>query len=66
MDGESLEGATHQHAVNVIRRAFGDKAKDLMVFVVKVPASPTGPANTPHSVPYSQTGTKNNSGVRNS
>ncbi|KAG7216347.1 hypothetical protein INR49_021752 [Caranx melampygus] len=40
VDGESLQGATHQHAVDVIRRAFSDKAKDPMVFVVKVPTSP--------------------------
>ncbi|KAM6997184.1 PDZ domain-containing protein 7a [Tautogolabrus adspersus] len=37
VDGESLQGVTHQHAVDVIRRAFGNKAKDPMVFVVKVP-----------------------------
>uniref|UniRef100_A0A3Q3ERF6 PDZ domain containing 7a n=1 Tax=Labrus bergylta TaxID=56723 RepID=A0A3Q3ERF6_9LABR len=39
VDGESLQGVTHQHAVDVIRRAFGNKAKDPMVFVVKVPKS---------------------------
>ncbi|XP_049456236.1 PDZ domain-containing protein 7a [Epinephelus fuscoguttatus] len=46
VDGESLQGVTHQHAVDVIRRAFSNKAKDLMVFVVKVPkvlTTPTGP-----------------------
>ncbi|XP_062319332.1 PDZ domain-containing protein 7a isoform X1 [Osmerus eperlanus] len=37
VDGESLQGVTHQHAVDVIRRAFSNKAKDPMVFVVKVP-----------------------------
>ncbi|XP_068183765.1 PDZ domain-containing protein 7a [Antennarius striatus] len=42
VDGEDLQRVTHQHAVNVIRRAFSNKAKDPMVFVVKVPkASPT-------------------------
>ncbi|XP_058507327.1 PDZ domain-containing protein 7a [Solea solea] len=40
VDGESLQGVTHQHAVGVIRRAFGNKAKDPMVFVVKVPTNP--------------------------
>ncbi|XP_035982544.1 PDZ domain-containing protein 7a [Fundulus heteroclitus] len=46
IDGESLQGVTHQHAVDVIRRAFSNKAKDPMVFVVKVPKVPhipTGP-----------------------
>ncbi|KAM9364332.1 PDZ domain-containing protein 7a [Pholidichthys leucotaenia] len=37
VDGENLQGVTHQHAVDVIRCAFGNKAKDPMVFVVKVP-----------------------------
>ncbi|XP_076599641.1 PDZ domain-containing protein 7a [Chaetodon auriga] len=37
VDGESLQGVTHQHAVDVIRSAFSNKAKDPMVFVVKVP-----------------------------
>lgn len=51
VDGESLQGVTHQHAVDAIRRAFSNKAKDLMVFVVKVPkvsttpTSPRGPAD---------------------
>uniref|UniRef100_A0A3P9PYD6 PDZ domain containing 7a n=1 Tax=Poecilia reticulata TaxID=8081 RepID=A0A3P9PYD6_POERE len=40
VDGESLQGVTHQHAVDVIRRAFSNKAKDPMVFVVKVPKVP--------------------------
>lgn len=43
VDGESLQGVTHQHAVDVIRRAFSNKATDPMVFVVKVPATPTSP-----------------------
>ncbi|XP_026212032.1 PDZ domain-containing protein 7a [Anabas testudineus] len=46
VDGESLQRVTHQHAVDVIRRAFSNKAKDSMVFVVKVPKvpnTPTGP-----------------------
>ncbi|KAF6731491.1 PDZ domain-containing protein 7 [Oryzias melastigma] len=37
VDGQSLQGVTHLHAVDVIRRAFSNKAKDPMVFVVKVP-----------------------------
>nr|XP_057912422.1 PDZ domain-containing protein 7-like isoform X2 [Doryrhamphus excisus] len=44
VDGESLQGVTHQHAVDVIRRAFGNKAKDPMVLVVKVPKAPSGGA----------------------
>ncbi|XP_044069619.1 PDZ domain-containing protein 7a isoform X2 [Siniperca chuatsi] len=46
VDGESLHGVTHQHAVDVIRRAFSNKAKDPMVFVVKVPK-----ASTTHTSP---------------
>ncbi|KAM4525200.1 PDZ domain-containing protein 7-like [Odontesthes bonariensis] len=37
VDGISLHGVTHQHAVDIIRKAFSNKAKDPMVFVVKVP-----------------------------
>ncbi|KAF7657416.1 hypothetical protein LDENG_00026810 [Lucifuga dentata] len=37
VDGVSLKGVTHQHAVDIIRKAFSNKAKDPMVFVVKVP-----------------------------
>ncbi|KAI3365502.1 hypothetical protein L3Q82_010592 [Scortum barcoo] len=37
VDGFSLQGVTHQHAVDIIRKAFSNKAKDPMVFVVKVP-----------------------------
>lgn len=44
VDGESLGGVTHQHAVDVIRRAFSNKHRDPMVFVVKVPKVP---ANCP-------------------
>ncbi|XP_055785395.1 PDZ domain-containing protein 7-like [Salvelinus fontinalis] len=40
VDGESLQRVTHLHAVDVIRRAFSNKAKDSMVFIVKVPKSP--------------------------
>lgn len=45
VDGESLEGVTHQHAVDVIRRAFSNKAKEPMVFVVKVPKVSTAPSS---------------------
>ncbi|XP_040032461.2 PDZ domain-containing protein 7 [Gasterosteus aculeatus] len=37
VDAVSLQGVTHQHAVDIIRKAFSHKAKDPMVFVVKVP-----------------------------
>ncbi|KAK2820653.1 hypothetical protein Q5P01_023612 [Channa striata] len=37
VDGVSLQGVTHQHAVDIIRKAFSNKAKDPMVFAVKVP-----------------------------
>uniref|UniRef100_UPI0037E7AAD8 PDZ domain-containing protein 7-like n=1 Tax=Semicossyphus pulcher TaxID=241346 RepID=UPI0037E7AAD8 len=37
VDGLSLQGVTHQHAVDIIRKAFSNKAKDPMVLVVKVP-----------------------------
>lgn len=36
VDGVSLQGVTHQHAVDIIRKAFSNKAKDPMLFVVKV------------------------------
>uniref|UniRef100_A0A3Q2ZYT8 PDZ domain containing 7 n=1 Tax=Kryptolebias marmoratus TaxID=37003 RepID=A0A3Q2ZYT8_KRYMA len=37
VDGVSLQGVTHQHAVDIIRKAFSNKAKDPMEFVLKVP-----------------------------
>ncbi|KAL4612928.1 PDZ domain-containing protein 7 [Arapaima gigas] len=42
VDGESLEQVTHLQAVDAIRRAFSNKAKDPMVFVVKVPMNSPG------------------------
>ncbi|CAL8298768.1 unnamed protein product [Merluccius merluccius] len=52
VDGESLQRITHQHAVNAIRRAFGNRGRNAMVFVVKVPrvTTPRGEARvlTPH------------------
>uniref|UniRef100_A0A3B3XG19 PDZ domain-containing protein n=1 Tax=Poecilia mexicana TaxID=48701 RepID=A0A3B3XG19_9TELE len=41
VDGVSLQEVTHQHAVDVIRKAFSNKAKDPMVFVVKRTMSPS-------------------------
>ncbi|KAI1887059.1 hypothetical protein AGOR_G00202130 [Albula goreensis] len=40
VDGQSLHGVSHQQAVDTIRRAFGNKARDTMLFVVKVPKTP--------------------------
>ncbi|XP_071758001.1 PDZ domain-containing protein 7 [Centroberyx gerrardi] len=40
VDGVSLQGVTHPHAVDIIRKAFSNKAKDPMVFMVKVPKNP--------------------------
>ncbi|XP_031616007.1 PDZ domain-containing protein 7 [Oreochromis aureus] len=37
VDAVSLQGVTHQHAVDIIRKAFSNKAKNPMEFVVKVP-----------------------------
>ncbi|KAK6482297.1 PDZ domain-containing protein 7-like [Huso huso] len=37
VDGTSLQNVTHQQAVDIIRRAFSNKTRDPMVFVVKVP-----------------------------
>lgn len=48
MDGESLQGVTHQHAVDAIRRAFSNKAKDPMVFVVRVPVASAPPPQQPY------------------
>ncbi|XP_061601007.1 PDZ domain-containing protein 7a [Cololabis saira] len=45
VDGESLQGVSHQHAVDLIRQAFSNKAKDPMVFVVKIPKAPTIPTS---------------------
>nr|XP_057934168.1 PDZ domain-containing protein 7-like [Doryrhamphus excisus]XP_057934169.1 PDZ domain-containing protein 7-like [Doryrhamphus excisus]XP_057934171.1 PDZ domain-containing protein 7-like [Doryrhamphus excisus]XP_057934172.1 PDZ domain-containing protein 7-like [Doryrhamphus excisus] len=40
VDGASLQGVTHQHAVDLIRKAFSNKAQNPMVMVVKVPHKP--------------------------
>nr|XP_033798336.1 PDZ domain-containing protein 7 [Geotrypetes seraphini] len=37
VDGESLQNITHQRAVDIIRRAYSNKCKEPMEFVVKVP-----------------------------
>ncbi|CAL8256224.1 unnamed protein product [Lota lota] len=49
VDGESLQRVTHQHAVDAIRRAFGHRGRNAMVFVVKVPRikTPHGEARGP-------------------
>ncbi|KAJ3610664.1 hypothetical protein NHX12_022756, partial [Muraenolepis orangiensis] len=49
VNGESLQRVTHQHAVDAIRRAFGNHGRNAMVFVVKVPrgAAPHGGASGP-------------------
>ncbi|MBN3285000.1 PDZD7 protein, partial [Polyodon spathula] len=41
VDGKSLQNVTHQQAVDIIRRAFSNKTRDPMVFVVKVPKKTT-------------------------
>ncbi|XP_065128305.1 PDZ domain-containing protein 7 isoform X2 [Paramisgurnus dabryanus] len=41
VDGVSLQGVTHQDAVDLIREAFKNKATDPMELVVKVPTDPT-------------------------
>ncbi|XP_006831534.1 PREDICTED: PDZ domain-containing protein 7 [Chrysochloris asiatica] len=43
VDGESLEQVTHQRAVDIIRRAYRNKAREPMEFVVRVP----GPSPLP-------------------
>jgi hypothetical protein len=37
VDGESLEQVTHQRAVDTIRRAYRNKAREPMELVVRVP-----------------------------
>lgn len=43
VDGESLEQVTHQRAVDTIRRAYRNKAREPMELVVRVP----GPSPQP-------------------
>lgn len=45
VDGESLEQVTHQRAVDTIRRAYRNKAREPMELVVRVP----GPSLLPLS-----------------
>ncbi|XP_025925464.1 PDZ domain-containing protein 7 [Apteryx rowi] len=40
VDGESLEHVTHQRAVDIIRQAYRNKAKEPMELVVRVPVAP--------------------------
>lgn len=37
VDGETFQNVTHQRAVDMIRQAYGNKSKEPMEFVVKVP-----------------------------
>ncbi|XP_071420553.1 PDZ domain-containing protein 7 isoform X2 [Pithys albifrons albifrons] len=39
VDGESLQNVTHQRAVDIIRQAYRNKAKEPMELVVRVPAA---------------------------
>ncbi|XP_051680063.1 PDZ domain-containing protein 7 isoform X1 [Oryctolagus cuniculus] len=45
VDGESLEQVTHQRAVDTIRRAYRNKAREPMELVVRVPGP--GPLSSP-------------------
>uniref|UniRef100_A0A803XS44 PDZ domain-containing protein n=1 Tax=Meleagris gallopavo TaxID=9103 RepID=A0A803XS44_MELGA len=47
VDGESLQNVTHQRAVDIIRQAYRNKAKEPMELVVRVPAVPLDPS--PHT-----------------
>lgn len=40
VDGESLQNITHQRAVDIIRQAYRNKAKEPMELVVRVPGAP--------------------------
>ncbi|KAM6105169.1 PDZ domain-containing protein 7 [Pterocles gutturalis] len=40
VDGESLQNVTHQRAVDIIRQAYHNKAKEPMELVVRVPGGP--------------------------
>ncbi|XP_023444561.2 PDZ domain-containing protein 7 isoform X2 [Dasypus novemcinctus] len=57
VDGESLEQVTHQRAVDTIRRAYRNKAREPMELVVRVPgpsalpSSPTSAALTDQHLP---------------
>lgn len=39
VDGESLQNVTHQRAVDIIRQAYRNKAKEPMELVVRVPGA---------------------------
>ncbi|KAM9188362.1 PDZ domain-containing protein 7 [Mergus octosetaceus] len=41
VDGESLQNVTHQRAVDIIRQAYRNKAKEPMELVVRVPGPPS-------------------------
>lgn len=40
VDGESLQNVTHQRAVDIIRQAYRNKAKEPMELVVRAPGPP--------------------------
>lgn len=40
VDGESLQNVTHQRAVDIIRQAYRNKAKEPMELVVRVARAP--------------------------
>lgn len=46
VDGESLEQVTHQRAVDTIRRAYRNKAREPMELVVRVPVPGTLPSGS--------------------
>ncbi|XP_009998460.1 PREDICTED: PDZ domain-containing protein 7 [Chaetura pelagica] len=41
VDGESLQNVTHQRAVDIIRQAYRNKAREPMELVVRVPVAPS-------------------------
>uniref|UniRef100_A0A8C5TIX2 PDZ domain-containing protein n=1 Tax=Malurus cyaneus samueli TaxID=2593467 RepID=A0A8C5TIX2_9PASS len=59
VDGESLQNVTHQRAVDIIRQAYRNKAKEPMELVVRVPGPPPdqtfplSPAGTCSTTPLS-------------
>lgn len=55
MDGESLEQVTHQRAVDTIRRAYRNKAREPMELVVRVPSPGLLPLPSDLSVVKDQT-----------
>ncbi|EPQ19662.1 Whirlin [Myotis brandtii] len=54
VDGESLEQVTHQRAVDTIRRAYRNKAREPMELVVRVPWPDPPPLPSDSSAPSDQ------------